>query len=191
MQQEIKIEVFQTRFTVKLPHYMQELLDCFRTFEKRYWNAKEKLWAFPFESYDMVTDKILTSQSCVKYKFQVKESKTPAKAVIIKNGSGYDLKFSKYIENFNDYKNINGVEYQSNLRKFTLPEESLSSVINALNSNKTEYEFFDEIIDFDSENELKIVSPQDTTTTIISPLVTKSIKNAPGKKRLQRKLFNS
>jgi len=170
MQQVIKIEVFPTRFTVKLPHYMQELLDCFRTIEKRYWNAREKLWTFPIESYDMVTDKILTSPSCVKYKIQVKESKTPAKAVIIKNGSGYDLKFSKYIENFNDYKNINGVEYHANLRKFTLTEESLSSVINALNSNKTEYEIIDEIIDYDSENELKIVSAQNTTTAI-SPLV--------------------
>ena len=192
MQRLIKIQIFPKRFTVKLPHYMQELIDCFKTIEKRYWNAAEKIWSFPIESYDILSNKIITLPSCTGYKIQVKESKemNKAKAILIKNGPGYDLKFSKYIENFSDFKNIDGVEYQANLRKFTLPADSLTSVINALNSCSIQYELMDEIIDFDSENELKIASSQDTTT-IVSPIVAKSIKNAPGKKRLQRKLFNS
>lgn len=191
MQRLIKIQIFPKRFTVKLPHYMQELIDCFKTIEKRYWNAAEKLWSFPIESYDNLSNKMITLPSCTGYKIQVKDSKemTKPKAIIIKNGNGYDLKFSKYIENFADYKNIEGVEYQSNLRKFTLNSESLSTVISVLNSNGIQYEMMDEIIDFESENELKIVSSQDTT--MVSPLVIKSVKNAPGKKRLQRKLFNS
>ena len=192
MQRLIKIQIYPKRFTVRLPHYMQELIDCFKTIEKRYWNAAEKLWSFPIESYDNLSNKIITLPSCMGYKIQVKDSKemTKPKAIIIKNGSGYDLKFSKYIENFTDYKNIEGVEYLSNLRKFTLLPESLSTVISVLNSNGIQYEIMDEIIDFESENELKIASSQDTTT-MVSPIVIKSIKNAPGKKRLQRKLFNS
>ena len=192
MQRLIKIQIFPKRFTVKLPHYMQELIDCFKTIEKRYWNAAEKLWSFPIESYDNLSNKIITLPSCMGYKIQVKDSNemTKPKAIIIKNGSGYDLKFSKSIENFTDYKNIEGVEYLSNLRKFTLLPESLSTVISVLNSNGIQYEIMDEIIDFERENELKIASSQDTTT-MVSPIVIKSIKNAPGKKRLQRKLFNS
>ena len=192
MQRLIKIQIFPKRFTVRLPHYNQELIDCFKTIEKRYWNAEEKLWSFPIESYDILSNKMITLPSSMGYKIQVKDSKemTKAKAIIIKNGNGYDLKFSKYIENFSDFKNIEGVEYQSNLRKFTLVPESLTSVINALNSCGIQYDLLDEIIDFESENELKITSSQDTTT-IVSPLVIKSVKNAPGKKRLQRKLFNS
>ena len=191
MQKIIKIEVYPTRFTVKLPYYMPELIECFKTIPKRYWNKAEKLWSFPIESYDMLSEKMITLPSCTGYKIQVKESKDLAKpkAVIIKNGAGYDLKFSKYIDNFSDYKNIEGVEYQTNLRKFTFPTESLTSVINALNANNIQYELMDEILDFDSDTELKIEPSQNTT--VISPQVIKSIKNNYGKKRLQRKLFNS
>ena len=189
MQKIIKIEIFPKRFTVKLPYFMRDLLECFRTVDKRYWNACEKVWAFPIDSYDKISNAILSSPSCFDLKIKVKDKvkELNPKAVIIKNGSGYDLKFSKYIENFSDFKNINGVEYQSNFRKFILPSESLQSVINTINTNNMQYELIEEINSFESETEMKIESSEENTTSV-SPTVIKSKKDENGKKKIKRKL---
>jgi len=193
MQKIVKIEIFPKRFTVKLPFFMRDLLECFRSVDKRFWNASEKIWTFPIESYDKISNAILSSPSCSDFKIKVKDKvkEMNPKAVIIKNGSCYDLKFSKYIENFSDFRNINGVEYQPNFRKFILPSESLQPVINAINSNKMQYEIIEEINCFESEGEMKIDSSEEnstTTTTTISPLTTKCKKDENGKKKIKRKL---
>ena len=77
-------------------------------------------------------------------KFEVKESKP---VVFIKSiGDKFEVKFSKFIEEFKKYLEFGGRRYNASERKITMPKEHLEAVISLSNEFGFEIVITDEIL---------------------------------------------
>ena len=121
----LEITTLDRRFLVKCK-YEKCLIDYFQTIEKRYYDFDKQTWSFP--SNKLASFKSHMSKNNVTFT----EIATKNMAKLNVKPEHIELAFSSYIQNFQDYVNIEGAEYLKDERKFIIPLSQESKLCNML-----------------------------------------------------------
>ena len=104
--------------------YNPKVIRLIRKVSNRYYNKNTKTWYLPIKDYDKFKDS-LAKISDIEY--EIKEIKP---IVFIKtNGDKIEVKFNKFIEQFNEYLEFKGRCYDSSERKLIIPKEHFDAVV--------------------------------------------------------------
>jgi hypothetical protein len=123
----LQITTSDRRFSIKC-RYKKTLIEYFNTIDKRYFEKQE--WSFPVDKLKAFKEYISTK----KIEFSETSAKNVAK--LFATDTHIELKFSSYIQNFQDYVNIQGAEYIKGERKFKIPLDKEDSLCNMLMDHK-------------------------------------------------------
>lgn len=136
--EQIKIEKFKNRFTVK-SKYDADLLDIIHKKEQRYWASDKLEWSFPLAAYDSFIEEI---KNLNKYNINIIDHKPVA--YIKKDNDSYELKFATYVDNFMQFKHLTNAQYNKDTRKLTIPANEYDNMIKLLKENEFNYTVMDE-----------------------------------------------
>jgi len=125
----LEITTSDRRFTIKCK-YEKSLIEYFNTIDKRYFDYDKQEWSFPVDKLEAFKEYISTK----KIEFSETSAKNIAK--IFATDTHIELTFSSYIQNFQDYVNIQGAEYIKGERKFKIPLDKEDSLCNMLMDHK-------------------------------------------------------
>ena len=135
----VKIEKYSTRFSVCFD-YDEKLVEFIRTLDKRYWDKEPKKWFLPIQSLSKFTEK------CNELGYKIDSSdvkpnlptntKKECKAFVTYGGKKFHLKFSTYVNKFEEFRNIdNSVSYQKDTQSFTFSREKLQEILAVLHKD--------------------------------------------------------
>jgi hypothetical protein len=138
----IKLEKYLTRFSVCFD-YDEKLVEFIRTLEKRYWDKEPKKWFLPIQSLPKFTEKChelgytIDSIDTLPSKQNLPiNNKNECKAFITYEGKKFHLKFSNYVNKFEEFRNIdNSVSYHKETQSFTFSKEKLQEILALLHKD--------------------------------------------------------
>ena len=110
------------------------MVEFIRTLDKRYWDKEPKKWFLPIQSLSKFTEK------CNELGYKIDSSdvkpnlptntKKECKAFLTYEGKKFLLKFSKYVNKFEELRNIdNSVSYHKETQSFTFSREKLQEIL--------------------------------------------------------------
>ena len=133
----VKIEKYLTRYSV-IFDYDEKLVEFIRTLDKRYWDKEPKKWFLPIQSLSKFTEKC----NELGYKIESTDVNLPTntkkecKAFITYEGKKFHLKFSTYVNKFEEFRNIdNSVSYHKDTQSFTFSREKLQEILAVLHKD--------------------------------------------------------
>jgi hypothetical protein len=125
----LEITTSDRRFTIKCK-YEKSLIEYFNTIDKRYFDYDKQTWSFPVDKLDAFKEHIVAKA------IEFTETSTKNVAKLLVTSKHIELTFSSYIENFQDYVNIQGAEFIKGERKFLIPLEQEDKLCNMLLDHK-------------------------------------------------------
>ena len=141
----VRIEKFLTRYSVSFD-YDKNLVECIRTLDKRFWDKEPKKMFLPIKTLPKFSEKCnelgytIDSIDAISAKDnsnrQFKNEKKECKAFITYEEKKFQLKFSTYINKFEEFRNIdNTVSYNKEMQSFTFSIERLQEILVSLHKD--------------------------------------------------------
>ena len=146
----VKIEKYLTRYSV-IFDYDETLVEFIRTLDKRYWDKELKKWLLPIQTLTKFTEKCnelgytIDSIDAIPFKQNSNQpinnyDKKECKAYISYEEKQFNLKFSTYVNKFDDFRNIDkSVSYNKENQTFTFSIEKLHEVLALLHKDNIRY----------------------------------------------------
>ena len=122
----IQIEKFKSRFSVKC-NYDDKVLELIQKIEKRFWDKSKLEWTLPIAAFENFSNEISKLSG---YTIEIKENKPLA--LLSKNNGIYELKFVHFTDQYDNFRNIDYVEYDKENKKLLVPEKKFQEVLDFL-----------------------------------------------------------
>ena len=129
----MQIEKFKTKFVIK-GKYNEDVLALILKYEKKYWNKEKIEWSLPIDALQDFTNDI---QNLSAIQLEVKDNKPYA--ILSKVADKVELKFSQFINQFDEFKAIEQVVFDKENRKLIVPEAKITEVLQVLKENKIDF----------------------------------------------------
>lgn len=134
-----------------LSKYDEKLIQLIKSFNKRHYEPKTRVWTLSNEEYDIFTDQL----NKLNIDFDIMESDFH-KIIISKEIDQLMVSFNAYIEEFPLLKTFKDAQYNVIEKKLILPESGLSALENILNKSGISYK---KDFDFSAKNNIRKKRP--------------------------------
>lgn len=134
-----------------LSKYDEKLIQLIKSFNKRHYEPKTRVWTLSNEEYDIFTDQL----NKLNIDFDIMESDFH-KIIISKENDQLMVSFNAYIEEFPLLKTFKDAQYNVIEKKLILPESGLSALENILNKSGISYK---KDFDFSAKNNIRKKRP--------------------------------
>ena len=162
----IELTKNKSRFSV-LSCYSDELVKLIKTYNGRFWDAKNRQWTLPLVDYDGFVQKLSNE------KLIFSENKEPDVVTVTTNGNNLDVKFNVFIEEFDLFRTIRNSKYNREKQLLQIPLSEKTSLLNVLRKSDIKFNFNEQKQKSNKTTTYKQLDKETTNRTTVRQLLKK------------------